>query len=86
MTSRKTKAFQKAVSNIRSAARRRVRSKGMVSAVDLSNVASNIKGEIRGAAVRTAFNQLVAEDILQPSGLTVYNPNTHHRVAVYKPC
>lgn len=78
-----SKAFGRAVSTMRSAIRRRARRSGRVSPVDISSVAKNVKGDIRGAAVSAAFNQLVSEGVIAPSQVTVYNPSTHHRVTVY---
>ena len=82
--SKKLSAFARAVSSICSAARRRIGKKGTVSAVDLSSIAPTITGGTRGAAVRTAFRTLEDEKVMCRTADTVYNPNTRHRVCVYK--
>lgn len=79
----KTKNFDRAVSSIRSAARRRISRNGQVSAVDLASVAPSISGDIRGAAVREAFRQLEDEGVMRQTKDTVYNSSTRHRVTVY---
>jgi hypothetical protein len=82
--SKKLSTFDRAVSSICSAARRRISSKGTVSAVDLSSIAPSITGNSRGAAVRAAFRSLEDEKFMCRTSDTVYNPSTRHRVAVYK--
>lgn len=77
------KKFDTAVSTIRSAIMRRVRSQGTVSSADIVSVARTLNGPERGAAVSTVFSQLVREDILRPTKKTVVNPETRHRVTVY---
>ena len=79
-----SKTFGRAVSTMRSAILRRARRAGEVSPVDISNVARNVHGDVRGAAVCMAFNQLVVMGIIMPTEDTVYNPSTHHRVTVYE--
>lgn len=76
--------FTVAVSTIRSALARRARKEGVISAVDVADVAPTVSGSTRGAAVRAAFVQLVKERILRPTTRTKYNPDTRHSVVVYK--
>lgn len=80
---KQAKAFNQAISTIRSAARRRLARNGVVSAVDVSHVAPNIKGARRGAAVRSAFLALENLEVMTRSTETVVNSSTRHRVAVY---
>ena len=80
----RTNTFEKAVSEIRSAARRRLRTQGSVSSVDLTNVATRVKGATRGAVMRTAFRQLETEGVMIRTKATVYNSRAKHSVTVYK--
>jgi len=75
--------FTSAVSRFRTAIRRRVVRTGRVSAVDLNSVATFITGSTRGAAIRSAFQQLVSEDVIAPTTNTVVNPRNRHQVTVY---
>ena len=75
--------FDRAVSSIRRAVLNRVKSNGIVSPVDINKVARTIGGSSRGAAVRTAFRQLVEERMIRATNKKVYNPSTHHSVTVY---
>lgn len=79
----KNKVFDRAVSSLRSAALRRVRRTGNVSAVDVASVVPTLKGAGRGAAVREAFRRLEDEKIVRRSDDTVYHTATRHRVSIY---
>ena len=86
MSDNRSNSFERAVSTIRSAARRKATSAGKVSAVDLQNIATSTRNSRRGAAVREAFRQLEDEKVLRRTRETVYNNSTRHRVAVYAAC
>lgn len=83
MSSNQSKSFERAISTIRTAARRRLARTGTVSAVDLIKAAPTVSGARRGAAVRAAFRQLENEEVMCKSEDTVRNVSTRHRVAVY---
>lgn len=82
--STKISAFDRAVSQIRTAVRRRFRNNQTVSSVDVATVASSFRGAKRGAVIRTAFRQLEEEGVMRSTADTVYNSRIRHSVTVYK--
>lgn len=76
--------FNTAVSTIKRAIKNRAMKNGIVSAVDLSGNLSSVTGPSRGAIIRRAFNDLIAEKVLRPTNRTEYNKDTHHPVRVYR--
>lgn len=85
MNTQKNKKFSTAVSTVRSAISRRMKSNnGTVSSVDLSDVKTSFKGPARGAVIREAFASLVRDEVIKMTKETVYNSTTRHSVAVYK--
>jgi hypothetical protein len=83
MTTRLT-AFDRAVSQVRTAVRRRLRNNTTVSSVDVSSAAPTFRGSRRGAVIRTAFRQLETEGVIKPTADTVYNARIRHSVTVYR--
>ena len=83
MTS-KISAFERAVSKVRTAVRRRLRNNLTISSVDVSAVAPDFKGSARGAVVRAAFRQLEEEGVIKSTTDTVYNSRIRHSVTVYR--
>ena len=80
----RTNAFTRAVSLVRTAARRRLRNNPTLSAVDLTASAPSFRGAKRGAVIRTVFRQLEVEGVISPTTDTVYNPRIRHSVTVYR--
>lgn len=77
--------FNSALTRLKSAIRRRGTTSDVVSAVDVSNVMrTRVNGASRGAVVRRAFLDLVEDGTLTLTSDTVYNPDTHHQVSVYR--
>ena len=76
--------FNTSVTAIKRAILNRASKNGIVSAVDLSNNLKNVTGQSRGAIIRRAFMDLVAEKTLKPTTRTEYNKNTQHAVRVYR--
>lgn len=84
--SKKVLAFSSVVARVKAEIRKRLR-RGVskVSAVDFRNVMrGQADGSARGAVVRMAFAELVEERVLAPTTASVYNPDTKHRVTVYR--
>jgi len=82
--SNKVSAFSRAVAQIRTAVRRRLRSNSTVSSVDVTTVAPSFRGAKRGAVIRTALRQLEEEGVIKSTDNTVYNPRIRHSVTVYR--
>lgn len=80
----KSNAFTRAVSQVRTAVRRRLRNNTTVSSVDLVSTAPSFRGAKRGAVMRTALLQLEVEGVIRPIADTVYNTRTRHSVTVYR--
>lgn len=80
----KTSAFERAVSQVRTAVRRRLRNNTTVSSVDVTSVAPSFRGAKRGAVIRTAFRHLEEEGVIRPTVDTVYNTRIRHSVTVYR--
>lgn len=78
------KNFETAVSQVRTAIRRRLRTRDTVSAFEFTDVATFVRGAKRGAVMSTAFRQLQEEGVIKLTKQTVYNTQTKHRVAVYR--
>jgi hypothetical protein len=80
----KTSAFERAVSQVRTAVRRRLRNNTTISSVDVVSAAPSFRGARRGAVIRTAFRQLESEGVIRPTDETVYNARIRHSVTVYR--
>ncbi len=76
--------FDRAVSQIKTAVRRRLRKNETVSSVDVAKIAPACSGGSRGAVVRAAFLDLTKEGVMTATSETVYNPRIRHRVAIYR--
>ncbi len=76
--------FDRAVSQIRNAIKRRIRNNQTVSSLDVAKVAPTYTGGARGAVVRAAFLDLQKEGVITVTNESVYNPRIRHRVAVYR--
>lgn len=82
--SNKTNAFERAVAQVRTAVRRRLRTKTTVSSVDVTPAAPHFRGAKRGAVIRTVFRQLEEEGVIKSTSDTVYNTRIRHSVTVYR--
>jgi hypothetical protein len=82
--SNKASAFERAVTQLRTAVRRRLRNNSTISSVDVTSVAPSFRGSKRGAVVRAAFRQLEEEGVIKATPSTVYNSRIRHSVTVYK--
>jgi len=76
-------SFPQAVSRFRKVILNRLEKLGEVSSVDLTDVVGSVRGSLRGAAVRRAFQALEEDGLLRETNNTVYNSKTRHRVSVY---
>lgn len=76
--------FDRAVSEMRSAIRRKIRRSELTSALDVADVSPALKGSIRGAAVRKVFSQLETEGVIRVTDDVVYNNRTRNSVSVYR--